>query len=331
MRKWKSCLIFCLLVCLLVAGCSRKQTEEEGKKGAETVKDAVFMAVGEETVYGQEAMAYVYFLKHQYETGLGQDIWSLEIEEGTSFEDYAKEAVISNITQLKILCQQAVQEEVSLDEEEAYEAEKAAANLLEAASEEDIKQFGLSKEVLAGIYRDNALAAKFFDVTTAQVDTDISDAEAKQITIQYAAVLTEGLDENQKKEAKKEARKLLAEAEKTSSFLNFASSNSDSETVELTFGAEDSPEEFGQAALELKTGEISKVIEGEQGYYILYCITDFNEEATTAKKEEIIDTKRDALFREKYKEWSEHYKVVVSTTLWAELSFTQENTLLKQK
>lgn len=332
MKKWKKYLMLSLLVCLALTGCGKGKEEKTDEKTeeADVVKDAVFMAVGGETVYGKEAMSYLYLLKRQYETSLGEGVWSLGIEEGESFSDYAKEAAITNLTQLKIICQQAKKEGISLDEEELYEAGKTARELLEAASEEDREKFGLTEEILTGIYADNTLAAKFFDVTTGEVDTNISDEEARQVTIQYASVLTEGLDEEHKKKAKKEAKKLLSDAKEASSFLNFASSNSDSETVELTFGKEDMPEEFGAEAMGMKTGEISPLIEGKKGYYILYCISDFNEDATTAKKEALIDERRDKLFREKYKEWSKDYKVVVSTALWEEASFTQENTALEQ-
>lgn len=323
MKKWRIYMIFALLLCLTATGCGKdKDKKQDSVKSVK--KEAVLMAVGKDTVSSQEAMAYLYLLKRQYETSLGKDIWSLKMGGEKDFEDYAKEAVISHLTQLKIICQEAEKEGVSLDEEERYEAGKAARALLETASEEDVKQFELSEEVLTEVYADNTLAARFFDVTTAEVDTNISDEEAKQITIQYISVNTEGLTGKQKKDAKKEAKALYKKAKETTSFLNLAASNSDSDTVELTFGREDMPEEFGQAAMELKTGEISPLIEGEKGYYILYCITDFDEKATTAKKEAVIDAKRDTLFREKYKEWSGEHKVVVSTALWNEISFTQE-------
>lgn len=322
MRKKSLFIMAALLLCLVLAGCAGKKEKEEDKEG--DIKGAILMAVGEEAVSCQEAMAYLYLLKRQYESGMGEGIWSFQIGEDKTLEDYAKESVISNLTQLKIICQQAQEEGISLSEEESYEAAQAARQLLKTVKEEDIGRFELTEDTLTTVYADNALAAKFFDAATAQVDTNISDEEAKQITIQYVAVITNGTDGKEK--AKERAEKLRKEAKKASSFLNFASSNSDLEEVEQTFGKADMPEEFGQAAMELEKGELSSVIEGKKGYYILYCITDYNEDATAAKKEEIIDKSRDQMFREKYEEWSKKYKVVVSSALWDEFSLTQENT-----
>ncbi|KSV57865.1 peptidylprolyl isomerase [Acetivibrio ethanolgignens] len=324
-NRW---IIIGLVFCLLLTGCGRKKAGEEGAK--EISKDAVMMAVGEDNVSAQEAMAYLYLLKQQYEAGMGEEVWSYQLSEDKTLEDYAREAVISNLTQLKIMCQQAAKEGIELDEEESYEAKKAAQQIIKTAGKADRERFRLEEEVLTRIYADNTLAAKLFDVTTGQVDTNITDEEARQITVQYLLVSTGDMDKAQKEVAREQAEKLLKEAKKASSFLNFATTNSDSEEIELTFGREHLPEGFGQEAMELRTGEFSPVIEGEKGYYIVYCIADFDEDATTNRKEVIIEERRDKLFREKYKEWSENYKVVISTALWDELLFTPKNALSKQ-
>lgn len=329
MRRWWILSVTALFLCLALTGCGKEK--EDTKDAEDNKKNVVLMAVGEETVSAQEAEIYLYFLKQQYELGMGEDIWDFQIKEGETMEDYAKEAVTSHLIQLKIICQEAAKAEISLDEEESYQAGRAAQKLLEAASPEDIERFHLDEEVAAAAYEDNALAAKYFDVATAEVDTNISDEEARQVRIQYISVMTEGLDAKQKKDAKKEVKDLYKRAKETSSFLSLASSNSDSEEVELVFGKEDMPAEFGQEAMKLKTGELSPIIEGEKGYYILYCITDFDEDATLDKKEAVIEAERDKLFREKYTEWSGNYKTVVSTALWDEVSFTQENTASEQE
>jgi hypothetical protein len=226
--------LFCLTVfcAVTVTGCI-------GKSKLNTGSNTALMAVGEETVSYHEAEAYLYFLKCQYETGMGKDIWSFELSEGETLEAYAKESLISYLSELKIICQEAVAEEVSLSEEECYEAGQRAKELLLSATEEDIERFALSEEVLTTVYEDNALADKFYNVTTALADTSVSDEEAEGVT----------LDED--------VAKGLSEEEKLA-----------------------------------------------------------------AKKEALIEKRRDTLFREKYQEWSKKYKVVVSTTLWEEISFT---------
>ncbi len=51
------------------------------------------------------------------------------------------------------------------------------------------------------------------------------------------------------------------------------------------------------AALALKKGEVSSVVEGTQGYYIIYCVNDKEEDATQARKEVIIAKRQNRLFQ----------------------------------
>ena len=50
--------------------------------------------------------------------------------------------------------------------------------------------------------------------------------------------------------------------------------------------------------LKMKTGQMSRVIEAENGYYVLYCVSDFDEEATRQKKEEMIEEEQEDVFSE---------------------------------
>ena len=107
----------------------------------------------------------------------------------------------------------------------------------------------------------------------------------------------------------------------TTSFYAFAETNTDAKEVEITFGKNNMPEDFGEAAMALKTDQMSQLITGKNGYYIIYCVNDFDEDATMAKKEAIIAERKDELFRQKYLEWSERIKLVISTAVWDAMEF----------
>lgn len=323
--------LFLFLFSLTACGNSEDEStinkEETGNASAE----GALMVIGNESVSYEEAFAYVYMLKQQYEPGMSEDIWNFQVEAGVAFEDYAKEQIVNELTQLKIICQEAEQLNIVLDEDEIQEAKDMAARFMSTVSAEDASEYGLTEELMASVYEEHILAQKVYEISTNEVDTNISDEEAKQVTVQYLMVMTKGTDKNgqkvdmteeEKQEAKKKAEALYEKAlDLDTSFYAFADSNTDAEEVEITFGKSDMPKDFGEIAMSLEAEEMSQLITGNNGYYIVYCISDYNEDATNAKKEEMIAERQDKLFRQKYAEWSENCKMIISTVLWDEIEF----------
>lgn len=326
-------LVLVFMTALLLSGCRNEGKEsgekEEAQATEDTGKETVLMAVGEETVSIDEAKIYVYFLKNQYEPGIGDIIWSYKLE-GKTFEEYAKGQIQNLLTELKVLKQVAAKEDISLSNDELEEARGYAVDFLQKVPKEDAQKYGITQAALTKIYSENILANKVFEITTNDVDTNIPDEDVKQITIQNLMVMTKGTDKNgikidmtkeEKKQAKKKAKNLLKEARETTGFLAFAESNTDAPQVEMTFSVNDAPEEIKEEAFSLKSGEMSGLINGENGYYIIYCVNDDDEDATAQRKEQLILERQMKSFEEKFESWSGEYEVVVSTTLWDEIAF----------
>lgn len=331
-KKWskKASLWLVLLVgCMVLSSC--KGTQSKVGKVSDDVPEAdtILMAVGEETVSMEEAKAYAFFLKYQYEGSIGDAIWSYQLE-GESMSDYAKQQIQNLLTQVKILKQEAKKQGIELTEDEIEEARSYAVDYLSALTKEQKEESGLTQELLTQIYGENILANKVFEISTNDVDTNVSDDEAKQISIQYLEVMTKGTDKNgnavdmtqeEKKKAKSKAKELLKKAQESSNFLTFAQANTDAKEAELTFSKAEAPKELKDAAFSLKSGELSGLVEGDSGYYILYCVNDDDEDATAKRKEAIILERQKASFEEKFKEWSGNYEIVISNTLWNEITF----------
>ena len=317
---------------LTLAGCGFKKEEAKLDTG-EISANSVVMLVGDEQVRFSEVADYCYFLKCQYESSFGSDLWNYQVEESETIGDQAKQEIVNMITQLKIISAQAQKQGVTLTADEEDEAARQAEDLVGAASGEDKKKYSLNVQEISEIYQENALANKMFYVATDDVDTDISDEEARQVKLQVIQVKTAGQDENGNtvpadsatiKAAKKRADKLYEQAQDTEDFLALAQKSSDSTRYEFTVGSDS--EELEQAvitaAFSLTTGEISQVVEGEQGYYIVYCVDEMDEEATQAKKEEIISQRQTKAFTEKYAQWMQDMKVDINQSFWNDFSIS---------
>jgi hypothetical protein len=278
-------------------------------------ENSIVMKVGDIGVKYSEIRSYCYLLKTQYEGNFGSELWAYPLDEGTTIGDEAKEEIINMITQLKIIGATAEAQKVTLTNDEKDEALQKAEQMLDAATEENRKEYHLSLQGLEKIYEENVLANKMFYIATDDADTEVSDEEAKQIKIAFLFVKKDSNDEDS---AKKKADKLRKQAKKADEFIDFAKENTEANTVELTIG-KDSTEIDAQAvtaALALEKGKISPVVAGEDGYYILYCVSEYDEDATYARKEQIIEQRQTSMFKEKYAKWLGDYDVDISKAFW---------------
>lgn len=301
-----------------------------GEEAAQLSFDEIVLKVGDVQVSYREVLIYLLQIKNKYEISLGNGIWNSVFDEGKTFEEIAKEEVINQITQIKIIVGQAEKLDILLADDELLEIEKEVKEYMGKITIEDQKKYGINEEIVRTVLSDNYLADKVFSITTNEVDTDISDEEAKVIKLEQVVILTDGtdkngtiikLDEEQIVNAKARAKSIYDEIikqqnkENGESFLSIATADSDVGEVELTIGPNDKPE-YQEVAYALKSGDISNVIETDYGYIILHCVSNYDEAATVARKEEIIAERQNEVFEAKYKIWSTEYKVTQDAEKW---------------
>lgn len=312
--------------------------EEAQEDNTEHVNSGELIAmVGDIRVYYNEAMVYLKSVQENYETEYGKGIWSVDIfGDGKSFGEHIKGEVINQITELKIIGEKAKEEGITLTEDELAEAKALAHEHFEGLSDADIDKYLITRELLEKVYADNMLAEKAFETLTLNVDTNVSDLEAKQITVQHLLIYGAEVDEDgkitpfsaeERNNAYDKARALLEQAKETDDFYTLAETNSEAETIEYTFGRGQGPKEysaaFEQAAFTLKTGEVSDLISTEYGWHIIYCVSDFNKDATIQVKENIIEERRTKLFADLYAQWSADYDVVINSEAWDAVSLEE--------
>lgn len=319
-------------------GTSTKQEEEKGTDKKETeVDNKLFekevVSVGDKKVLYSEAMAYFKSFQAQVEAQYGPDIWAYDFGGGQTFEELAKQDIMNMMVQNKIIGGKADKYNVSISEDEEAQIKENATNFLAGITEEDKAAYGITEEVVTNIFRDDLLKQKVYEAATLDVDTEVSDEEAKQITIQHLLIKTQKTDENgktveftadEKAAARKKAEELLKEAKETKDFKKLAEANTEDSNVEYTFGKGQMVKPFEEAAFAMKPGQVSDIVETDYGYHILYCVSDFDEDATQAKKEEIISKRQSEAFQKLYEEWQKDVKVKVNDEIWDSLTFISE-------
>lgn len=305
--------------------------EAEGSEG-KIKKDAIMVSIGNIDVSYREAMVYLRTAQQIYETEFGNEVWSYDIEgNGTTVGSVLKQQVLNQIIQLEVINMVANEQGITLTDDEMFEVRGRAADYMKTISEADQEKYGITEELVVRVFATNQIAEKLYESVTIDVDTDVSEEEAKQCRILRLFVKTYGTDskgnrielrEKELNEIHEKVKNLHKQAKETSDFLALAKANSDDETIAYTIGHGDLDEQEEKAAFELKDGEVSKILKKEDGYVILYCESAYDEDATIQVKEQIIEERRSKLFVEKYSEWYSKYEVKVNMNLWNRLELT---------
>lgn len=314
------------------AGIQNKDQEVSAQVDEDTFKQLV-VSVGKKDVYYSEAIIYLKYIESKYEAYFGNQIWDYKFGDRT-FGDIAKQEIMDMIIQTKIVSSYADKYKVSLTEEEELQVQENATNFLSGLTEEDKALYGLTDEVAQAFYRDNKLYENVYNAATMDVDTEVPDEDAKQITIQQILVSTtetngDGvvtpMNDKMKEKEYAKAKRLLKEARKTEDFRAFAESNMESDKVEYTFGRGEMPEALEKVAFSLQTGELSRIVETEEGYHILYCVSAYDEDATLQKKEDIIAERQDKFFQDLYKKWAAESKIDINDKVWNAMNFAEKS------
>ncbi|MDD5936850.1 MAG: peptidylprolyl isomerase [Clostridiales bacterium] len=316
---------------VMVEGTTTPAPEENIQNNA----SKVIVTINDQEVTFDEFRIYLQSQRDEIVETYGNDIWSMEIDdEGTTYEQKFKQSVLDQIINIKLVCSQAQELGITLSEDELLDVDEYTSQFLSNFSQEAIDYYSVNKDIIRNIYKDNVLYNKIYESLTLNVDTNVSDEEAKQSVFQYILVAKYGYDADGKRfeytteqleDAKAKAEQLHEEALTVSNFKDFALANSDDDDeVELTVGKGDMKPELEKVAFALKKGEVSDVIDNEEGYFIFYCVDEVDQEATDAKKEEIISERQEKAFNEMYKTWETSKEVKINEDLYNSISLKDD-------
>lgn len=298
-NRWGRTLAAVVLAAAVVCGCGVKETLLSGRKS--------------EREYGKaETMVIVTTERLRYEELYTDKIWDTVVDEsGTTFEETLLSQIHDFLKELKTMSRMADEEKVTLSGKERELAKQAAAQYMK-----ELKNAGesseIDKDVVESLYEDYWKTEKLLETLTGSVNLEVSDSEAKVITVDEIVL-------SDKDKADEALKKVQMEG---TDFMTVAKEVSEDQEIEKKISRGLRPEAYEKAAYALATGEISDVIEADGKYYILRCVNDYDEAATKVRKEEMVREKRNEVFYETYSEYAAKVYLAKDDSLWKNLSIT---------
>ena len=310
----------------MLTGCGEKKLD--GSKTVATV-DGTEISLGVVSLSVREGQMQTEAMYRSYMGGSDFDIWDTEAEKGKTYGEQAVEESLKDVELMYIMKAKAADYDVELTDEDEKAIAEAAASFMEANSEETIADLAVTEDQVKTYLELQTYKQKIHDPIIADVDKNVSDEEAQQSSFEYVSVSTADLSDDEIKEKKEDAQKILdgLKADPDGDFSEIAKSVDDSySSLSGTFDAnetsededtddedadEDSssysgtyPEEVIDVLRTLDDGEVaSDIIETDTAYYVVKLDKKDDEEATETKKESIISTREQTLYTDTTEKW----------------------------
>lgn len=271
-------------------------------------------------------------------------IWDQEGEDGKTYGESTKDDIMEQLHNMVLLKQHAADYDVSVTEDEQQKIKDAAAKFMESNDQETLEKLAVSQSDIETILEYYTYQNKMFDPMTADVDTNVEDAEAAQSRITYASVSIEdkedeegnqvALSDEEKQEKKDQAQQIL---DKLNSQEDPAAADMDALAKEVdetlsasstTFGSDDTnlDDKLKEAVKDLTDGQAaSQVIEGEKAYYVARMDSVLDEDATQTKKDSIVSERQQEAYDKLLEDWGEETKMEVEKKVWKKVQLTDSD------
>lgn len=275
-------------------------------------------------------------VQRDYEKIFGNGEWERKLKD-VPLEDYVKGQALKQASQMMAMAAMAERDEISLSEEEQKQIESAAKEYVSQVGKDLMEELDFDQKDVEELYRAYLLANREYDRLIQTVNSEISDDEARVITIEYALFSKTTQDEaGNPVPVGEEAMAALSSAaasvvERTrggESFSTVARELSGGELTSRTVKRGELEEALEQAAFALSTDEVGDPVEGSEGIYVIHCTSNNEQEATAANKTAIYEQRcRDAV-NEAYEAFLSSVLLEQNTEQWEKETLPEHERIL---
>ena len=316
-----------------LTGCGEKNVD--GTKTVATV-DGTEVPMGILSLMVRESQAQAEAMYASFMGGsTDYQIWNTEVEDGgMTYGEQAVQESLESLELMYILKEKAADYKVEVTEDDQKAIAEAASKFMGDNTEETLEILGVTEDQVKTYLELKTYEQRMHDPIVADADTNVTDEEAQQSSFTYVSINTNESDDDEKKNQKEDAQKLLDEMKKDPSadfdaaakkindkYVSLSGTfdtKADEETDEdkpedessSNIGTSSYPDEVLKVLRTLKDGEMGPdVIETDTGYYVVRLDKKIDEEATADKKDSLIEVRKENFYTETTDKWKEDAKI----------------------
>lgn len=333
-KRITAVILAAVLAVTTLTGCSSSMS---GKDAAVTVNGI--------DVTADIAEFYARYIQAGYETYyaayMGNDMWGSRAEKGNNYEDAVKEQVIEDLETMLLSEEHMKEYKVTLSQAEKDVIEKSAREFDEDNALHNKNQVSGERKTVKRLLTLMAVESKVKKAVEDKADVKVTNEEAKQKRMQYVLFpyketkeTGKGLELSaaEKRQAKADAEAFLEHAKEKKDFEK-AAQDAGKIYKEVTFdSASIKPDKkLVKAADKLSKGDLTDVVETEEGCYVAKLVSLKDRKATADKKKKLIAQRKNKIYEQTKDEWLMEADISIHKRVWRSISYADLGVRIKQK
>ncbi len=286
-----------------------------------------------------------------YGSYMGADMWTQDMGSGETMEDSTKGSVLEEMENWYVSTQHASDYGVGLSDSDKKSIEDAAKKFMDSNSSAAVEQMGATEEYVKQFLTDRTYTSRVESAINKEFEktVSVSDKECEQSTFSYllfekgtedgAAATADAVVDaveavenatDSADQAADETAQAKTKADVAAGAANFdeAAALSDVEAQTYSFNPnedEDSGMDAAviKAAKGLKEGEMSKVVETDDGFYVIRLDKKHDKDATESKREELKNEKISQNYTDVLDGWKKDITWTVDEKAWEGVKFDE--------
>lgn len=253
----------------------------------------------------------------------GGDIdWSIKIDDETTLQDFVMEKVKEDITVKYTLAALAQKKGITLSDIELTNISDMAEEYYTSLNEKEKEYTGAEEADVENIFKTYLLADKVYSSLTEHIGANVSDEEARVITIQYIRMNSDKTKANKIESTYQDVTDLVYGGYQQ--FSREAKQYSEDDVIEKILKKNEVTAVYEKEAFNLNNGEISNIIQDGKNYYLVYCVESYMENETAENKQSIISKMKQEEFNKQYDTFLKEAETDFNTGAWEDIELSDD-------